>query len=557
MINQISFNNFKGDLFGGLSAAVISLPLALAFGVATGAGAAAGVYGAILVGLFASLFGGTKTLISEPTGPMSVVFTVVIADMIASNPENGMAMAFTVVMMAGVFQIVLSKLKLGRYITMMPHSVVSGFMSGIGCILILIQLAPLLGTKAPEPGVMGTVLHLPQILSSISLPELLLSSLALAVLFLTPKKLRRKVPPQLLALVLLSIIGYVFFGDNQISRVGAIDVGLPALQLPTFALSELDNMLVDALILGALGCIDSMLTSLIADNLTKEDHDSDKELTGQGIGNLVSGLFGGLPGAGATMGTVVNIQTGGTTILSGVLRALILALAVFLLTDLIALIPVAVLAAIALKVGLDILDWSFIKRAHKVSRHTAMIMYLVLFITVFIDLILAVGIGLFIANIVTIEKLSAAQQSGIKTITTTDDELKLSDNEQAVFSLFEGKLLLVYLSGPMMFGLSRAMSRQHRLLSGYRYVVMDISDVSFIDDTIALTIENAITDAKEHDVELLLVHSNNVVSNKLDKLGVLDLVPRSMVFSSRESAFSWLKNKAQVEQNHLTSLTSA
>ncbi|WP_371187606.1 SulP family inorganic anion transporter [Thalassotalea maritima] len=542
MLNKLSFNNLRGDLFGGLSAAVISLPLALAFGVASGAGAAAGVYGAILVGLFASLFGGTKTLISEPTGPMTVVFTVVIANMLAENPENGLAMAFTVVMLAGVFQIILAKLKLGRYITMMPYSVVSGFMSGIGCILILIQLAPLLGTTAPEPGVMGTVLHLPQILSSISFSELALSILALAILFFTPKHVKKKVPPQLIALVALTVIAYLLFGEDQIQRVGAINIGLPELQWPTIDLFLIDDMLVDALILGTLGCIDSMLTSLIADNLTKEDHDSDKELTGQGIGNLVSGLFGGLPGAGATMGTVVNIQTGGRTILSGVFRALILALAVFLLTDLLSLIPVAVLAAIALKVGLDILDWSFIKRAHKVSGHTAMIMYLVLIITIFVDLIVAVGIGLFIANIVTIERLSAAQQSRIKTITTTDDELTLSESEQAVFNKFSGKLLLVYLSGPMMFGLSRAMSRQHRVLPDYSYVVMDISDVSFIDDTIALTLENAIAETKEHNVELLLVRRSNGISSKLAKLGILDLVPDSHQFSSRADAFAWLND---------------
>lgn len=543
MINIPTTKNLRGDTFGGLSAAIVSLPLALAFGVASGAGAAAGVYGAVLIGLFATLFGGTKTLISEPTGPMTVVFTVVIADMMASHPEQGMTMAFTVVMMAGVVQLLLSKLQLGRYITMMPYSVISGFMSGIGCILILLQLGPLLGVKAPEPGALGTLSNIDVIFANISLPEMFIAALSLAILFLTPKKVSQRVPAQLIALIAVSVLSLLIFNHGDISRIGEINIGLPTLQVPTVSMELLDEMLVDALILGTLGCIDSMLTSLIADNLTKEDHDSDKELTGQGIGNLVSGLLGGLPGAGATMGTVVNIQAGGRTVTSGVIRVAALIVAAFLLTDWLELVPTALLAAIAFKVGIDILDWSFIKRAHKVSRHTSMIMYLVLFVTIFVDLIMAVGIGLFIANIVTIEKLSVAQKRGIKTITDTDDELRLTKEEYSVFSRFKDKLLLVYLSGPMMFGLSRAMSRQHRILSRYEIVIMDLTDVPFIDDTIALTMENAIVEAMELGITLLFVYPKNEVGEKLDKLGVTDLVPEQQRFTSRKKAFAWLDAK--------------
>lgn len=543
MINLPTTKNLRGDAFGGLSAAIVSLPLALAFGVASGAGAAAGVYGAVLIGLFATLFGGTKTLISEPTGPMTVVFTVVIAELLANNPENGMAMAFTVVMMAGVVQLVLSKLQLGKYITMMPYSVISGFMSGIGCILILLQLGPLLGVKAPEPGAAGTLNNLGYIFSNISWPEVIIAAMSLAVLFLTPKKISQKIPAQLLALVGVSIFSLVVFNHSDVSRIGEINIGLPQIYWPTFDYNMLDDMLVDALILGTLGCIDSMLTSLIADNLTKEDHDSDKELTGQGLGNLVSGFLGGLPGAGATMGTVVNIQAGGKTVTSGVIRVIALCIAAFLLTDWLELVPTALLAAIAFKVGLDILDWSFIKRAHLVSRHSSMIMYLVLFVTIFVDLIMAVGIGLFIANIVTIEKLSAAQTRSIKTITDTDDELRLTKEEQSVFARFKDQLLLVYLSGPMMFGLSRAMSKQHRVLSQYKIVVMDLTDVPFIDDTIALTMENAIAEAIDLGVTLLFVYPKNEVGEKLDKIGVTELVPEEQRFNSRKAAFAWLDSE--------------
>ena len=150
LLNHISTNNIKGDLFGGVTAAVIALPMALAFGVASGAGAAAGLWGAVLVGLFAALFGGTPSLISEPTGPMTVVMTAVIASLTAADPENGLAMAFTVVMLAGVFQILFGFLKLGRYVTQMPYTVISGFMSGIGLILIILHWALSLARPSPR-----------------------------------------------------------------------------------------------------------------------------------------------------------------------------------------------------------------------------------------------------------------------------------------------------------------------------------------------------------------------------------------------------------------------
>lgn len=150
LTNRINFRNLRGDLFGGLTTAIVSLPLALAFGVASGAGPVAGLYGAVCVGFFAALFGGTPTLISEPTGPMTVVMTAIVSSMTANNPENGLAMAFTVVMLAGIFQIIFGIFRLGKYITLMPYSVISGFMSGIGVILILLQIAPFWGSKRPK-----------------------------------------------------------------------------------------------------------------------------------------------------------------------------------------------------------------------------------------------------------------------------------------------------------------------------------------------------------------------------------------------------------------------
>lgn len=459
VLNHIHGRNLRGDLFGGLTAAIIALPMALAFGVASGAGAAAGLYGAILVGLFAALFGGTPTLISEPTGPMTVVMTAVIANLTAADPENGLAMAFAVVILAGCFQILFGVLRLGKYITLMPYTVISGFMSGIGLILVVLQIAPFLGQESPGGGVVGMLTSLPQLVTNFQPAELILGVLAVATIYLIPSNLKRVLPPQLVALVLGTAVSLLVFGDADIRRIGEIPAGLPQLQLPLFRLEHLQTMVIDGLVLGMLGCIDALLTSVIADSLTRTQHDSDKELIGQGLGNLASGFFGGLPGAGATMGTVVNIQTGGRTALSGLTRAMILFVVVIWAGQLTQVIPLAVLAGIALKVGVDIIDWSFLKRIHNVSIKGALITYGVILLTVFVDLIVAVGVGVFVANILTIKRLTDLQSQEVKAITDADDAIALSPNEKRILEGAGGRILLFHLSGPMIFGVAKAISR--------------------------------------------------------------------------------------------------
>lgn len=536
IFNNINLNNKRGDIFGGVTAAIVSLPLALAFGIASGAGAEAGIYGALLIGLFAALFGGTPTLISEPTGPMTVIMAAVITSMMASNPENGMAMAFTVVMIAGVFQIIFGVLKLGKYITLMPYSVISGFMSGIGFILIIMQIAPFLGQSAPSGGVTGTLVALPELIANAATIEIVLAVATLAVLFFTPKKVKAKVPPQLIALIGITLVSVYAFDMEQVRRIGQVEVGLPSFIMPTFTADQIKTMVFDGVVLGMLGCIDSMLTSVIADNLTRTEHKSDKELVGQGMGNLFSGLLGGLPGAGATMGTVVNIQSGGRTALSGVVRVLVLGVAVFGAAELLEVIPLAVLAGIAAMVGLNILDWSFIKRSHRVSFHSTAIMYAVMFLTVFVDLIVAVGVGVFVANIIIIEKLSRSQEQNIKAVSDVDDQVPLQPRDREILNSARGKILLVYLSGPMIFGLAKALSRQHKKIARHQTVVIDLSDVSLIDDTISLAVENTIKEAIDMDKNVFLVVSTDKARAKLERMGMLDLLGPQGVVDNRSKA---------------------
>ncbi|MDJ0902510.1 MAG: SulP family inorganic anion transporter [Xenococcus sp. MO_188.B8] len=534
--NKIHFRNINGDIFGGITAAVIALPMALTFGVASGAGAAAGLWGAILIGFFAALFGGTPTLISEPTGPMTVVMTAVIASLTAANPENGIAMAFTVVMLAGVFQIIFGALKLGRYVTLMPYTVVSGFMSGIGVILIILQTAPFLGQASPQGGVLGTVQNLPQLIANTNPLETFLAGLTVAILFLCPSKIKKNFPPQLLALIVGTLIATFLFSNAQIRTIGEISVGLPSLQVPTFSAAQLQTMLVDGLVLGMLGCIDALLTSLVADSLTRTEHNSNKELIGQGIGNLVSGLFGGMPGAGATMGTVVNIQAGGRTALSGLTRALVLLVVVLGLSQYLTGIPTAVLAGIAFKVGINIVDWGFLKRAHKISPKAAFIMYGVIALTVFVDLVVAVGVGVFVANILTIERLSNHRADKVKAVTYDDEEIDLNQEEKELLERANGRVLLFYLSGPMIFGVAKAISREHNLINDYQALVLDLSEVPILGVTSSLALENAIEEAVEKDRQVFLVGVSGQAEKRLRKLGVMEIVPSTNIISDRTIA---------------------
>ncbi len=538
LTNLIHFKNLRGDLFGGLTAAIVSLPLALAFGAATGAGPEAGLYGAVCVGFFAAFFGGTPTLISEPTGPMAVVMTAVIAGLVAKAPTEaeGFAMAFTVVMLAGAFQILFGVFRLGKYITLMPYSVISGFMSGIGVILVILQIAPFLGQASPKGGVIGTLGQLPELLQNIDPSETILGVITLAILFLMPAKAKRVCPPQLAALVIGTLVALFFFKNADIRIIGEIPMGLPKLQMPVFSGSNLTLMLVDALMLAMLGCIDTLLTAVIADSLTRTEHDSNKELIGQGIGNMVSGICGGLPGAGATMGTVVNIQTGARTAVSGIARALILLVVVLWAANLTENIPMAVLAGIALKVGIDILDWSFLKRAHQVSVKGTFIMYGVMFLTVFVDLIVAVGVGLFIANILTIDRLSSLQSQEVKTITDDDDELDLNDEEKTLLERAGGRVLIFYLSGPMIFGVAKAISREHNAIENIDALILDLSDVPMLGVTASLAIENAIIEAIDKGRHVFIVGATGSIKRRLEKFGILKRIPAHHLTIDRTEA---------------------
>ncbi|MEL6442166.1 MAG: SulP family inorganic anion transporter [Cyanobacteria bacterium J06621_8] len=551
LVNSLHFRNLRGDIFGGLTAAVVALPLALAFGVSSGAGPIAGLYGAIIVGFFAALFGGTPSQISGPTGPMTVVVATVFAGVAASNSENGMAIAFTIIMLGGVLQILFGLLRLGNYITLMPYTVISGFMSGVGVIIILIQVGPFLGHEATAD-VVSSLRQFPEFFANPNPADTALGILTLAIVFLCPRSITRWVPSPLIALIVGTIgavvIGY-YVPDSGLRLIGNIPSGLPKLQMPTIDPTQLRSIFGYSLMLAVLGSIDSLLTSLVADNITRTQHNSDRELIGQGIGNLLSGLCGGLPGAGATMRTVINVKSGGRTPISGMIHALVLLIVVLKAGALTANIPEAVLAGILIKVGIDIIDWSFLKRAHQISLKATSLMYLVLLLTVFVDLIVAVTLGVFFSNLLAMKSLSDIQSNKVKAITNPDEDMGLNIAERHILKRAKGKILLFNLTGPMSFGAAKTISQRMGIVREYEVLILDLSDVPLLGVTASLAIENMVKDACESRHQVFLVGAKGKVRERLQRMKLLELLPAENCFPERlsalEKALNWIESYSQ------------
>ncbi len=536
LVSGLRWDNLKGDLTGGLTAAVVALPLALAFGVSSGAGPVAGLYGAICVGFFAALFGGTATQVSGPTGPMTVVMAAIFTQFTAADPVTDPAVAFTVVLLAGLLQILFGVLRLGKYITLVPFPVISGFMTGIGVIIILLQLGPLLG-QAAASGVAAALTALPEQIARTDLASLALGGLALATVCFCPRSLGRVLPSPLLALIGGTLVYLLLLPDSGVTVIGAIPSGLPELQWPTFAPGLIYEMAAAALMLAALGSIDSLLTSLVADNLTRSQHDSDRELIGQGIGNMVAGLMGGLPGAGATMRTVVNIRAGGRTPLSGASHALFLLLLMLGAGVLAAHIPHAVLAGILLKVGIDIIDWKFLRRVHQVPFFVAALMLLVLVLTVFVDLITAVLAGVFIANVITVKRLADTQLAATRVIADQPEGHEhLSVRESEILRAAGGRILLYHFNGPVSYGAAKGI--RHRLTScrAHDALLLDFTQVPLIDVSTALALEEMILDAREAGRDVYLIGLSGTVADVMAQMGIRRLVPEERQLGTRHEA---------------------
>ena len=523
LINGFHWRHWRGDLTGGVTAAVVALPLALAFGnAALGPGGAIyGLYGAIITGFLAALFGGTPAQVTGPTGPMSVTVAGVVSSLAAAgisrelSQQDMLSLVMAAVVLGGLLQILMGVLRLGRYITLVPYSVISGFMSGIGVIIIGLQIGPLLGISSQ-----GGVLQSLQMVSTNFTPNpgaLMVGIATLVVVFTTPKRVTKVIPSPLLGLLLITPLALWIFPEN-LPRIGSIPAGGLSFNSPNWR-TDLPLLLRAGMVLAVLGSIDSLLTSLVADNISQSRHLSNRELVGQGIANSVSGLFSGLPGAGATMRTVINIRSGGKTPLSGMTHSVVLLILLLGAGPLAEGIPTALLAGILIKVGLDIIDWGFLLRAHRLSFKTALVMWGVLLMTVFWDLIGAVLVGMFVANLLTIESLTNHQLGNMNTATG-----HLTEKEQNLLKCCGDDLLLFRMKGPLSFGAAKGISERMMLIKQYRILLLDITEVPHLGITASLAIERMSNEAKRHRRTVIVTGASGKVKQRLTQLGVIHLI---------------------------------
>lgn len=556
-------NNLKGDIFGGITAGIVALPLALAFGIQAfgvinvedvgniGAiGALAGLTGAMLLGFFASMFGGTPSQISGPTGPMTVISATLISTVWATSQPNSIETVIISMSLAailcGVFQILFGIIKIGKYIRYIPYPVLSGFMSGIGIIIIVQQIYPLLGMKSPVL-IVDMITQLPGKIGGFDVIALLLGLGTVAIIYLFPL-LTKKIPSTLVALIVMTIVSVLIKFNTQLT-IGEIPSGLP---MPFFVSHEVGGIdwwavikisVIPGLTLAGLGSIDTLLTSVVADNTTKTKHNSNQELIGQGIGNTVVGIFAGLPGAGATMRTIVNINSGGRTRLSGMIHGIFL-LAVFLgLGKLVQFVPLSVLAGILITVGIGIIDFKGLKDFFKIPRADAVVLITVLVLTVFVDLLIAVGIGMIIACVLFMKRAGDLVESGYHSdqISKFDKELAW-DDEKDMPKEIQRKIYIQRFNGPIFFGsITRFQEIMNEIPDDAKIVIIRMKLVSFMDQSGLYAMETAIKDLQDRDVTVLMTIIQPQPMYMLKRMNVIpNIVPEENTFKTFEDCNRFL-----------------
>ena len=562
----ISKQNLKGDIFGGITAGVVALPLALAFGIqafggiddpsASSMGALAGLIGAAFLGFFASLFGGTHSQISGPTGPMTVITAALISGVWAS--QHSMSAVLISMSLAGLFcglfQILFGILKIGKYVRYIPYPVLSGFMSGIGVIIILQQLYPLVGLKSPVL-VVDMITQLPQrVASGVSVTSLLLGLGTIAIITLFPL-ITKKIPATLVALIVMTVVS-LFCNMDEKLLIGSIPSGFP---MPIFAKSGisltgldwgviLKASIIPGLTLAGLGSIDTLLTSVVADNITKTHHNSNQELVGQGIGNMISGLFCGIAGAGVTMRTVVNVKSGGRTRLSGMTHSLILFAILLGLGGLVRYVPLSVLAGILITVGWGIIDFKGFKDLLKIPRADAVVLIIVFLLTVFVDLLTAVGIGMVIACVLFMKRASDLVEGGYSSseLTNFDKESPWSD-EGGIPDDMRHRIYIQRLNGPIFFGtITKFQSVMDDVPADAKIVIIRMRLVSFMDQSGLYAMETAIKEIQARGAMVLMTIIQPQPMYMLTKMKVIpELVPEDHTFKTFEECTDFLS-----ELNH-------
>ena len=563
---MIKTNNIKGDIFGGVTAGIVALPLALAFGIqafggindpaAPSLGALAGLIGATLLGFFAALFGGTHSQISGPTGPMTVITASLISAAWTASSGSFSTVLISMAMagiFCGLFQILFGLIRIGKYVRYIPYPVLSGFMSGIGVIIILQQIYPMIGKKSPVATI-DMIINFPSACADgVSLMALIMGLGTIAIIVSLPR-ITKKVPATLIALIVMTIISILCSFDAALT-IGNIPSGLP---MPFFAKEGIDlsginwftaieAAIVPGLTLAGLGSIDTLLTSVVADNITKTKHNPNQELIGQGIGNCLAGVFCGIAGAGATMRTVVNVKSGGRTQISGMVHALFLLAILLGLGSLVKYVPLSVLAGILITVGWGIIDFRGFKDLTHVPKADAFVLVVVFLMTVFVDLLTAVGIGMVIACFLFMMRAGEIieNQYGGRTLADEFDKNEPWEDEKDLPEDVIKQVYIQRLNGPVFFGSITGFNQvMHDIPKDAKIVIIRMKRVSFMDQSGAYAMETAIKDMQAKGIEVFMTIIQPQPDAIMHKTHIIPtLVPRKHTFKTFHECILYIKER--------------
>ena len=531
---------FAGDILGGLNSAIVALPQALAFGVATGFGASAGVWGAIILCFIAGLIGGKVPLVSGITGPVTIVIASI---MHALNAD--IASTILVILMAGLLQVILAFTSLPSIVKYVPYPVISGFMNGIGTIIIIMQINPLLGCPVMS-NTINSVTAFFENIHHINFDALLIGGITLAIVFGIPKKFNKIIPGQAIALVICTIIS-IKMGLN-VDKISQISINMPALTLPKASIHNIITYFHYAVMLAIVLSAESLLTVLVADSLMKTKTPSKGMLLGQGIGNMFCALTGSLPGSAATMRTVAAINTGSTTRLTAVINPIILILLLFQFSNFVSEIPLAVLAGILIKIGYDIIDVKLLKVIKYAPKDDLYILAIVFVLTVFYNLIVAVGAGITCAALLYAKRTADKTKLVQKTV-YDKDIVKL---EKLLEKDYKHKIRVVHIDGQFFFGSATQLVSQFEEVWGTKYLILDYSSNNLLDISALFALEDIIIRLKAQKIKIILVIKSEEIYKQLTEHDIITQIGEDKVFYTELEAIDFAKSclKSKVKKRH-------
>ena len=547
--------NIRADILAGITVAIIALPLALAFGVMSGLGPAAGVWGAIVGGIVGGLFGGCMVGVSGPTAPKAAQIALFIGGgaVISTTPELDLGAAFSIIFLSGLILVVVSMLRISHFIHYTPYSVVAGFMSGIGVIVILTQINAFIGLPAQQD-IMGVFKNLKSSIQNIKIDALYVSIPSLLILFLWPllerkNKILEKIPAPLVALIVGTSIAFCM--DSKIPYIGD-QMGELKSEVFSFYIPNLYrffDFIGPALALAALAILDSLLSCIVADNMTGKRHSSDRETFGQGMANMAAGLFGGVTTATATMRTVANIKFGGKTPLASIVHGLTLLAILLGLSSFVAAIPKACLAAILFKVGIDILDYRILPVLRKLPIAELVIFVIVLFVTVYADLMVAVAIGVAFACLKYFKEIKLTLKSDYCHEIIPLSQANFSFKEQVKHKVFNLPVSVLKLEGPLFFGTIESLKKTYSKALNHEILVIDMSHVTTVDLSGAYALEDIIKGIKTDNVKIFVLNPNSRTRRILERFDFIVNIGKDHYKESEKSIIYAILKHYQLEQD--------